>query len=81
MGEPLTIERKEYWLGFVEGYAQGRRGLDARERVSEGQDWKQGRIDGREAGLRDRKERVRLEHSLHVKRCGPEEWEADTCNP
>ena len=79
MSEPLTEERKAYWLGFVEGYAQGRRGIEESERVSEGQDWKQGRIDGRKVGLLDRKEGVKLEHSLYVKRCGPEEWE--TCPP
>ena len=75
MGEPLTIERKEYWLGFVEGYALGRnRGADLgekdpnpeKERVRCGEHWKQGRKDGYKAGKVDRNKNVLFEHSLRV---------------
>lgn len=87
MAEPLTKEKKAYWLGFAEGYALARdRGCDLREhdpnpleeRVHREQDWKQGRRDGFKAGLCDRKKNVLFDHSIHVTLADKEDWRVPT---
>lgn len=84
--EPLTKERTEYWLGFVEGYVLGRtRDADPskgdpnpeKERVHEGEHWKQGRKDGYTAGKCAREKGEPLfKHSLCVVLVDkPDDWD------
>ena len=86
MAITFTPEKKAYMLGFAEGYAMARdRGADLRdgdprpreERVTSGQDWKQGRKDGYKAGMRDREENLLFDHSLHVELGEPQDWLTD----
>ena len=83
MNKIIEVEDKAYVLGYAEGYSLARDFGDdlpkgaprpLKERVHDGQDWKQGRKDGYEAGLCDRRQNILFDHSLHTKLGEPHDW-------